>query len=89
MRVPSVPLFNIDPYFSVWSASDKLYDKYTEHWTASPNSIEAVVIVDGDYSVEGYLHGVISLVLGAKLAERQLHRLPVVEVRILLTGIHI
>ncbi|MBR3768328.1 MAG: DUF4965 domain-containing protein [Clostridia bacterium] len=47
MRPPSIPLITVDPYFSVWSAADKLYDKTTEHWTGSPNSINGSVFVDG------------------------------------------
>ncbi len=47
LRPPSVPLITIDPYFSVWSPYDKLYEGATEHWTASANSIIGKVFVDG------------------------------------------
>ena len=48
LRPPSIPLITIDPYFSVWSPSDKLYDSTTEHWTASPNTIIGKVFIDGE-----------------------------------------
>lgn len=48
LRAPSVPLIAVDPYFSVWSPADKLYDSTTEHWTASPNTMLGFVTVDGE-----------------------------------------
>ena len=46
MRVPSIPLINIDPYFSVWSHDD-LNTKDCVHWTGSRNTIIGTVIIDG------------------------------------------
>ena len=46
MRAPSVPLFNIDPYFSIWSR-DKINTCDCTHWTGSPNTIYGTVTVDG------------------------------------------
>ena len=47
MRAPSVPLITVDPYFSVWSPADKLYETDTEHWTGSKNTVNGYVTVDG------------------------------------------
>lgn len=46
LRPPAIPLINIDPYFSVWSNTEKLYDSMPMHWTESPNSMIGTVIVD-------------------------------------------
>ena len=46
MRFPAIPLFNIDPYFSVWSR-DKINTRDCVHWTGSPNTIRGTVTVDG------------------------------------------
>lgn len=35
-RPVSVPLVTVDPFFSIWSGSDHLYDSYTKHWTNRP-----------------------------------------------------
>lgn len=47
MRIPSIPLINIDPYFSVWS-HDNLADKAPYHWTNSSNSMLGTVCIDGE-----------------------------------------
>lgn len=46
-RPVAVPLFTVDPYFSVWSCADKLYNGYTKHWTEKPWPIYAAVYIDG------------------------------------------
>jgi len=46
-RVPSVPLITCDPYFSIWSPADKLYDAKTCHWTGREKPISGVVKIDG------------------------------------------
>ena len=45
MRMPSIPLFTVDPYFSVWTSD--INKKPTTHWTAAENNIFGTVFVDG------------------------------------------
>ena len=47
LRAPAYPLITVDPYFSVWSPSNKLNESNTVHWTNSPNTISGVATVDG------------------------------------------
>lgn len=55
-RPVAVPLFTVDPYFSVWSCTDKLYDTYTKHWSEKPWPIFAGK--NGDSFPPGQLHGI-------------------------------
>lgn len=48
LRPPAIPLITVDPYFSVWSPCDKLYEKDTVHWTDKNNTINGFVTVDGE-----------------------------------------
>lgn len=45
MRMPSIPLITVDPYFSVWT--DNINSKPTTHWTAAENNIIGYINIDG------------------------------------------
>ncbi len=56
LRPPAVPLVTVDPYFSVWSNADHLYDEDTKHWTYHEGGDEGVHGMVGLIAIDGYVH---------------------------------
>lgn len=46
-KAPAYPLVTHDPYFSIWSFTDKLNESTTRHWTGKDNSLLGMLSVDG------------------------------------------
>ena len=47
LRLPSVPIIVNDPYLSIWSPYDNLYEGQTEHWSTANKPITGILRVDG------------------------------------------
>lgn len=48
-KAPAYPLITHDPYFSIWSTTDKLNESVTKHWTGAEQSLVGILKVDGQY----------------------------------------
>lgn len=46
-KAVSIPLVTHDPFFSIWSNTDKLYEEFPTHWCGEKQSIKGVITVDG------------------------------------------
>src|SRR5436190_24329400 len=46
-KAPAYPLVVHDPYFSIWSFTDKLNESVTRHWTGAEHSLLGLLQVDG------------------------------------------
>ncbi|MGP4042263.1 glutaminase domain-containing protein [Gracilibacillus sp. D59] len=53
LRPPAVPLVTTDPYFSVWSSNDHLYDDHTHHWTYQSGGTTGIHGMVGMVRVDG------------------------------------
>ena len=47
-RMASVPLLVHDPYYSIWSPADCLYDTDTAHWSGKEKRLYGHVTADGE-----------------------------------------
>lgn len=46
-KAASIPLILHDPFFSIWSSADHLYDRDTTHWSGIRHKLKGLVKVDG------------------------------------------
>lgn len=47
LKAASIPLVTHDPFFSIWSSTDCLYDSDTVHWSGARQKMNGYLIVDG------------------------------------------
>lgn len=48
MKLPAYPLITCDPFFSIWSRTEKLYDSNTVLWCGIEKKLTGTVTVDGE-----------------------------------------
>lgn len=48
MRLPAYPLITIDPYMSIWSMTDNLYDSDTVLWCGIKKRLTGIICIDGE-----------------------------------------
>ena len=48
-RPTTIPLITVDPYFSVWSFSDRLYDDAPRHWSGKRCAMTGILKADDKY----------------------------------------
>ena len=46
-RAPAYPLITVDPYFSIWSTTDRLYESDTQLWNGIPTRMIGIAEIDG------------------------------------------
>ena len=49
VRYTAIPLITVDPFFSIWSFADKLYEDSTRHWSNKRASMLGMVKIDEKY----------------------------------------
>ena len=47
-RPTAIPLITVDPYFSIWSFTDKLNNDHTRHWTGARQSMCGILKIDDE-----------------------------------------
>jgi hypothetical protein len=47
-RAPAIPLIVHDPYFSIWSPTDRLTDSWPMHWSGRSHQLAGMIRVDGN-----------------------------------------
>ena len=46
-KAVSIPLVTHDPFFSIWSSADKLYEETPVHWCGEKQTLKGVITIDG------------------------------------------
>lgn len=49
IRYTAIPLVTVDPYFSIWSFADNLYDDATRHWSNKRAAMTGLLKIDDTY----------------------------------------